>query len=373
MCARAAPGASGRILVSLPEEIYGHEAVAQNRRSAIARDTRRELQRAWNRILADLFAKLAEGRLVAYGSLDSSLNPKELIKATAWDHLELSGLRGSTLREKRKEGRRLVYSVRIFPTVEADCAADLLAGQSMVSCIKQHVLNDPQAASLMERIGDEGALSAQFLRRVLLGASKSSFQPFERISAHSKIRHRQIRCAEILRRRLHFLRALLESGGLIVQGVSPQTTALSTLPSDFWSQPHVYINLESGDLHYSPKCEDEPLLIMRQPNFRQAGAHLVLPSAPFPPATKKVERQPSAKAPAALECRNWLILDMRASLETKPRPKAAYFEEALARWGSRLSKDAFDRAWAEALDETGAKWGKAGRPPKSSGRKSGGQ
>jgi hypothetical protein len=91
--ARRATGASGRVLVFLPEEIYGDEAIAQNRRSAIARHARRELQRAWNRILGDLFAKLTDGRLVAYGSLDSSLNPKELIKATAWNHLELSGLR----------------------------------------------------------------------------------------------------------------------------------------------------------------------------------------------------------------------------------------------------------------------------------------
>ena len=288
--AHRATGASGRILVSLPEKIYGHEAVAQNRRSAIARHARQELQRAWNRILGDLFAKLTDGRLVAYGSLDSSLNPKELIKATAWNHLELSGLRGSTLREKRKEGRRLVYSVRIFPTVEAHCAADLLAGQSMVSCIKQHVLNDPQAASLIERIGDEGALSAQFLRQVPLGASKSSFQPFERISAHSKIRHLQIRCAEVLGRRLQFLKALIESGKLIVQGMSSQTTALSALPSDFWSLSHVYINLESGELHYSPNCEDEPLLIMRQPNFQQEGVHQLLPDAPFPSATRLVER-----------------------------------------------------------------------------------
>ena len=175
-----------------------------------------------------------------------------------------------------------------------------------------------------------------------------------------------------MRRRLYFLRALLESGGLIVQGVSSKTTALSTLPSDFWSQSHIHIDLESGELHFKPESENEPFLIMRQPNFQQEGVH-ALPSAPIPPTTRMVERQTAAKAPAALECRNWLCVEMRASLATKPRPKAAYLAEALARWGSRLSKDAFNRAWAEALDETGAKWGKPGRPRKSSGGKSGGQ
>ena len=58
---------------------------------------------------------------------------------------------------------------------------------------------------------------------------------------------------------------------------------------------------------------------------------------------------------------------MEASPDHKPKSKAAYLEEALQRWGQKLSKEAFYRAWAEAMAETDAKWAKAGRPRKSKG------
>jgi hypothetical protein len=68
--------------ISLPEEIYGDEAVVLNRRSAIARQARVERDIAWKRILRDLSAKLVDGRLVAYGSLDSSLNQSQGARET---------------------------------------------------------------------------------------------------------------------------------------------------------------------------------------------------------------------------------------------------------------------------------------------------
>jgi hypothetical protein len=366
--AHRATGASGRILVSLPEHIYGDEAVVQNRLSAVARHAREEWKRAWKRILRDLFTKLTDGRLVAYGSLDSSLNPKVVIQAAAWKHLALKELRESTLREGRKEHERLIYSVSIFPTLEAQCAADVLVGQSIVTTIKQHVLNDPEAVSLINRMSDEGTLSEQFLRRVPLGAvEKSDFQPFGRISAHSKIQHRQTRCVEVLRRRLYFLRALLKSGKLIVQGVSAHTSALSILPPDFWNQSHVYIDLGSGEVYYRPDYEDEFVLILKLPTLQREGTTSSMPIAELPPTVKTIAKPISATAGAKTACKEWLAAEMRASPDNKPRSKAAYFEEARARWGQRISKEAFDGAWATALDETGAKWGKPGRPRKSRG------
>ena len=160
---------SPKHLILLPEVIYGAEAVSQNRRSRAGRALYEDSRKAWRRILRDVVTKLLDARLVAYGSFDSSLNTEELIPAAAWKHLSLHDLKRSTLREGKREKRRLIYSVRIYPPLEASCAPDLMIDQSIVSVIKQHVLNDPEVTSLIDRMGGDGKLAEQFVRRVPLG------------------------------------------------------------------------------------------------------------------------------------------------------------------------------------------------------------
>ena len=300
---------SHKHLVSLPEAIYGAEAVAQNRRSRAARALYEESKRAWRSIFHDFKRKFLDARLIACGSFDSSLNPEKLIPASAWKYLKLHDLKRSTLREGKNEKRRLIYSVRIYPILEAPCAPDVLIDRSMVAVIKQHVLNDPEVASLIDRMGDEGKLAEQFLRRVPLEAlGGNDFQPFEKRSAHPKIRRRQIRCAAVLKRRLYFFCDLLAEGRLIVLGVSPHTSAPSMLSPEFWKRPPAYVDLASGDISYSSDNGNEQVLILKEPTLGRPGADTRIPWMAIPATSTKAPRRYDPTAAAGSQCQKWLRL-----------------------------------------------------------------
>jgi hypothetical protein len=240
--------------------------------------------------------------------------------------------------------------------------------QSIVSVIKQHVLNDPEVTSLIDRMGGDGKLAEQFLRRVPLGTcGGNDFQPFEEVSAHPKIRRLQIRCTKVLERRLYALRALLRAGKLTVLGTSPHASARSMLDPEFWNQSHTFIDLTSGDVFYRTDDGSKLVLILRQPALERTSVSSVIPKAVIPVTTTKTLRKHDPTAAAGSQCQKWLAGEMEASPDHKPKSKAAHLEEALQRWGQKLSKEAFYRAWAQAMAETGANWGKSGRPPKSKG------
>ena len=68
---------------------------------------------------------------------------------------------------------------------------------------------------------------------------------------------------------------------------------------------------------------------------------------------------PLTTVAAQTECRRWLSNEMRASPD-RPRPKSQVLAEAKKRFPN-LSKRSFERAWGEAISETGAeKWSKTG-------------
>ncbi len=77
------------------------------------------------------------------------------------------------------------------------------------------------------------------------------------------------------------------------------------------------------------------------------------------PAGRQSSLTPSTKA--ELDCRNWLIPQMRDSPERAPKTKAEMQADAL-RKSPRLSERGFDRAWKAALEVTGAKWNAPGPP-----------
>jgi hypothetical protein len=69
---------------------------------------------------------------------------------------------------------------------------------------------------------------------------------------------------------------------------------------------------------------------------------------------------PTTVAAAQTECRRWLSNEMRASPD-RPRPRNQVRAEAMEHF-PKLSGRGFDRAWRDAISETGAeKWSKAGR------------
>jgi hypothetical protein len=69
---------------------------------------------------------------------------------------------------------------------------------------------------------------------------------------------------------------------------------------------------------------------------------------------------PSSTIKGKTDCKNWLRAQMAASPERKRKPKRDYLREAKELFA--VSKQSFNRAWAEAQNETGSVWSKPGRP-----------
>lgn len=61
-------------------------------------------------------------------------------------------------------------------------------------------------------------------------------------------------------------------------------------------------------------------------------------------------------------CRDWLCALMSKSTDKKTRSKSAYWTDARSKWPDTLSERAFEKAWSDAVDVTGAiAWSAAGR------------
>lgn len=74
----------------------------------------------------------------------------------------------------------------------------------------------------------------------------------------------------------------------------------------------------------------------------------------------------AATAAGEHECRAWLASLMRAAPSARTKAKSTYAAEAMRKFEGRVSQRGFDRAWRDAINETGAAWGNPGRPTKSS-------
>jgi hypothetical protein len=82
----------------------------------------------------------------------------------------------------------------------------------------------------------------------------------------------------------------------------------------------------------------------------------------FDRALAKLKSRRRVLVSAQTACREWLAAEMWRSPSERPRARKRYLEEALAKF-TGLSERAFDRAWKNAIDETGATaWRLAGRP-----------
>jgi hypothetical protein len=99
----------------------------------------------------------------------------------------------------------------------------------------------------------------------------------------------------------------------------------------------------------SGSTDERPLKDLR---FKSVEVRRHWPGAePVPP--------PPTTAAAQTECRRWLSHEMRASPD-RPQAKSKVLAEAKKRF-PKLSKRGFDRAWGDAISETGAqKWSKSG-------------
>ena len=73
----------------------------------------------------------------------------------------------------------------------------------------------------------------------------------------------------------------------------------------------------------------------------------------------------------ATNCKAWLIGQMNLSIDQRPKPKIAFYREAVKNFkglggpASLKPSRAFDRAWTDAISATGAKWDQPGAPKKN--------
>jgi hypothetical protein len=75
-----------------------------------------------------------------------------------------------------------------------------------------------------------------------------------------------------------------------------------------------------------------------------------------------IKRRVAKQAPAAKKCSVWLEGEMRASPTERPCPKSTYRRRA--KQDFNVSGRQFNQIWKSAIEETGASWNEAGRPPK---------
>jgi hypothetical protein len=88
-----------------------------------------------------------------------------------------------------------------------------------------------------------------------------------------------------------------------------------------------------------------------------AGEILTASTLPTPELRANTPRQTIAAETAS---RRWLVSLMTSSPKASPK-KTSMWIEARRKWPA-LSRRGFERAWANALAETGASWSRAGRP-----------
>ena len=80
-------------------------------------------------------------------------------------------------------------------------------------------------------------------------------------------------------------------------------------------------------------------------------------------AVRRAPGKSSSTAGVETRCRKWLKGLMAANPKNRSKTKDEYFDQANAEFG--VARRAFDRAWATAIEETGANWDSPGAPKKS--------
>jgi hypothetical protein len=158
------------------------------------------------------------------------------------------------------------------------------------------------------------------------------------------------------------LLSALRSGKLIAHGMFE-----GELPHPFetavWSTFEIVVKRTMFAGRMFPPTSGTPVVIGQ----RMGPEEIQLLSVTVP--TAKVKKLwPAAKRTAAAEtrCQEHLVVEMKRSLDRAPNPKPDVLADCLARFPG-LSERGFERAWANAIELTGADgWSKPGRRQKSS-------
>jgi len=158
------------------------------------------------------------------------------------------------------------------------------------------------------------------------------------------------------------LLSALRSGKLIAHGMFEGERIPHPIETAVWSTFEIVVKPMMFAGHMFLPTSGTPVIIAQ----RMGPPQTQLLSATVPVA-KLRKLWPAAKRTVAAEtrCQEYLVTEMKRSLNRAPKPKRAFLAECQARFPD-LSKRGFERAWASASKLTGAAWRKPGRRRKSS-------
>ena len=159
------------------------------------------------------------------------------------------------------------------------------------------------------------------------------------------------------------LLSALRSGKLIAHGMFEGERIPHPIETAVWSTFEIVVEPMMFVGHMFLPTSGTPVVIARRIGPPQT--QLLSPTVP---AAKIRKLWPAAKrtAAAAMRCQEYLLTEMKRSLDRAPKPKPDFLADCQARFPG-LSKRGFERAWANAIRVTGAVgWSKAGRRRKTS-------
>jgi hypothetical protein len=159
------------------------------------------------------------------------------------------------------------------------------------------------------------------------------------------------------------LLSALRSGKLIAHGMFEGERIPHPIETAVWSTFEIVIEPMMFVGHMFLPTSGTPVVIAQRMGPPQT--QLLSPTVP---AAKIRKLWPAAKrtAAAAMRCQEYLLTEMKRSLDRAPKPKPDFLADCQARFPG-LSMRGFERAWANAIRLTGAVgWSKAGRRRKTS-------
>ena len=341
-----------------------------------------------------LFGSLAAGKLIAYGNLADSYSEPSSIPAELWLATET---KWSTLELSSEHLEATFSGVRVFPLLLAPDRAQHLDGKTLAEAFKNYVLEDPEVWALsrgaISKTPEYGAVYhharchpfGEAVWPIKVGGWLAGIaSPEDRASPIGFLLvdddpNEVVDAADALRERFDALFGMLRRGELIGRGLTVSDGIEREIPRSIWSHEDFYADFALGDIVQFNKDAKEKadsyirswmgvMLARPRSSIAQPTPH-PLSAPPSEEAiqlrgngTNRPIKKSQSTAKAIGECEKWLASEMLKS----PARRVGKKVEAATRFGKRLSRRGFDRAWDMAVAKANATaWAQAGAPKKA--------
>lgn len=254
-----------------------------------------------------LIGHLGTGRLVAWGRPASALAHLQYIPKSAWTHLHFTSYDKSVAKERASKTQ--LIDVRIYPTLEAPNAVDLVSGRTLVEALSQFVFGDPQWVARSE------AASAAGPGLIAPGHGAHLYSAIWPVACgrgdwRSSLRYIAPRMTQASRvanvligRRFAQLIGYLDRGHLCAEGTNAEGRTV-TIPRSIWVRDKAHIDVRNGDLvEYQPNAAERtdwyrPMflgLMLKKPDAAGAFHVNARNNDRVRSTTVKAPRQPAAR------------------------------------------------------------------------------